>query len=333
MSLVSLLNPQDVGIIISYRCHSGCAHCLYNCGPRWEKAAMSPEVLHQALEVVTRFPQRPQVHLTGGEPFLYADLLLEGARMAAELGITAYVETNGSWCTDEGEAVARFTALRKAGLQFVLVSCSPFHAESIPPQRTLRTIRAALDAFGSQRVIVYLSQFLDVIQYFGLERPTPLSRYEEEFGRMEAARILWQGYGLISGGRSGYRLGHLVLSRPAEAFVQTNCASEILYAPHSHFDLYGNYIQSFCGGLTVGGWHDLPQVRTAYAAGRYPPLIEILIERGPYGLFELAQERFGYGSQPNGYVGKCHLCVDVRRYLVEAGDFVELQPQGFYEHL
>lgn len=324
--------PEDIGIILTYRCHSGCKHCLYNCGPRWEKEAMSLDVLRQALEAVTIWPQKPQVHLTGGEPFLHFPLLMEGAQIATGLGISAYVETSASWCTDEDEAVERFAALREAGLQAILISCSPFHAERIPPIRTIRAIRAALAVFGARRVTVYLPNFIEIVQHFDTERPTPLSRYEEEFGAQEAHRILWQEYGIISGGRSGYELGHLVPRHHAGAFAHANCTSALLYAHHSHLDLYGNYISGFCGGLTVGDWHNLPQVLADFQAGRYPPLVEVLVERGPYGLFELAQEQYGYRSLPEGYTGKCHLCVDVRRHLVGAGDFAELRPQGFYEN-
>jgi len=326
------LCPQDIGIILTYRCHSGCKHCLYNCGPRWEKEAMSPQMLRQALEAVEIWPQTPQVHLTGGEPFLHFPLLLEGARIAAELGIPAYVETSGAWCTDEDGALERFTALRQAGLQAVLISCSPFHAERIPPIRTMRAVRAALDVFGARRVTVYLPEFLEIVQHFDVERPTPLSHYEDEFGTEGAHRILWQGYGIISGGRSGYELGHLVPRRPAQAFAQANCAGALLYAHHSHFDLYGNFISGFCGGLTVGDWRDLPQVLYDFQADCYPPLVEVLIERGPYGLFELAQDGYSYQPLTGGYTGECHLCVDVRRHLVETGDFAELRPPGFYEN-
>ncbi len=91
---------------------------------------MSPDVLRQALEAVLIWPRTPQVHLTGGEPFLHFALLLEGARIATELGIPVYVETSAAWCTDETEAVERFGALREAGLQAVLVSCSPFHVDA-----------------------------------------------------------------------------------------------------------------------------------------------------------------------------------------------------------
>jgi hypothetical protein len=329
------LCPQDLGIILTYRCHSGCRHCLYNCGPGWRNEAMSPEMLRQALEALTVWPRPPQVHLTGGEPFLHFELLLEGARVARELGIWCYVETSASWCTDEDAAVERFTALREAGLQAVLISCSPFHAERIPPARTLRAVRAALEVFGSHRVTVYLPEFLEVVQRLSvdLERPTPLSAYEESFGQEGAYRILWQGYGIISGGRSGYALGHLVPRRPAAAFARENCAGALLTAPHSHFDLYGNTISGFCGGLRVGDWRELPQVLDDFQARRYPPLVEVLIERGPTGLCELAQEELGYRPRAEGYAGKCHLCVDVRRHLMRSGDFAELAPSGFYENL
>ena len=327
------LAPQDVGIILSYRCHSGCKHCLYNCGPQWEKEPMSAETLREALEAVTVWPRTPQVHLTGGEPFLFFDLLLEGARIATELGITCYVETSASWCIDEAEAVERFQALREAGLGAVLISCSPFHAERIPPIRTMRAIHAALKVFGPQRTIVYLPDFIQIVQRFDVERPTPLSRYEEEFGPERAGQILWGGYGLISGGRAGYQLGHLVPRYQAEAFVVHTCAQELLYAHHSHFDLYGNYISGFCGGLTVGGWYNLPQLLADFQAGNYLPLIKVLIERGPYGLCEFAQQEYGYEPLPEGYTGKCHLCVDVRRHLVGVGDFEELHPSGFYTNI
>ena len=328
-----VLCPQDVGVILTYRCHSGCQHCIYNCGPRWPGEAMSPQALRDALEALLVYPWTPQVHFSGGEPFLHFPLLLEGARMAAELGIAAYVETSAGWCTDEAEAVERFSALREAGLQAVLVSCSPFHAERIPPIRTLRAARAAIDVFGARQVTVYLSEFLEVMRRFDLERPTPLSRYEQEFGPEGARRILWEGYGIVPGGRAGYRLGHLVPRYPAAAFARADCAGEILHAQHSHLDLYGNFIPGFCGGLALGDWHALVQVLDDFQADRYPPLIGVLIERGPYGLFALARDQYGYRPLPEGYVGKCHLCVDVRRRLAETGDFAELRPQGFYENL
>lgn len=328
-----VLTPQDLGIILSYRCHSGCKHCLYNCGPKWEKQAMSPAMLRQALEAVRLLPRPPQVHLSGGEPFLHFELLLHGVYVAVELGIACYVETSASWCVDEEEAVERFRLLKQAGLQAVLISCSPFHAERVPFIRTLRAIRAAHQVFDLQQVIVYLPDFLQILQRFETQQPTPLSRYQEEFGLEGAARILWGGYGVISGGRAGYRLGRFAPHHPIETFAPLNCAHELLYAPHSHFDLYGNFIPAFCGGLAIGDWRELPKILDDFQNERYPPLTAVLLERGPYGLFELAQAHCGYQPLADGYTGKCHLCVDVRRCLLKTDEFAELRPPGFYQNI
>ena len=37
----------------------------------------------------------------------------------------------------------------------------------------------------------------------------------------------------------------------------------------------------------------------------------------------------GY-EEREGYVSKCHLCADIRRHLLQHGDFIELQPRLFY---
>ncbi len=329
---MNVLSPRDIGLILSYRCHSACKHCLYNCGPGWEKEPISLATLREALEAVTLWPRTPQVHFTGGEPFLHYPLLLEGVRLARELGIPRYLETSASWCIDYDEAVDRFEELLDAGLQAILISCSPFHAESIPPARTLRALRAALEVFGEDRVTLYLPEYLELIQLFDVDRPTPISQYVERLGQEAAHRVLWQGYGIISGGRTGYELGHLVPRYLAHSFAEEDCRLDLLFAHHSHFDLYGNFISGFCGGLTVGDWHSLPQLLADFSEGRYPPLIEILVESGPYGLCQLADERYGYRHLPEGYAGKCHLCVDVRRHLLNSGEFEELRPAGFYDN-
>jgi hypothetical protein len=294
---------------------------------------MSLETLEEALHAIKAWGHRFQIHLTGGEPFLNFPLLLESVQLVVQLGIPCYVETNASWCREEKDVLEKFATLREAGLNAMFISCSPFHAEKIPPARTLLAIIKALEIFGRQNVIVYLPHWIEQIQAFDIEKPTPLERYVEKFGLKRAGRMLWDGYSIIPAGRSGYCLGHLTQKRPASAFKGENCFMEILYAHHSHFDLYGNYISWFCGGLTIGDWHDLPRILDDFEAHRFPPLIDILVRMGPFGLFELGKEEYGYQELPEGYAGKCHLCVDVRKHLSEQGDFQELRPKEFYENV
>jgi hypothetical protein len=292
---------------------------------------MTNEDIKKALEIALFWDQPLQVHITGGEPFLNFPLLDHAVRTASDLGIHCYCETNAGWCVRSELVEKRFRTLQEAGLQAIFISCSPFHAETIPPKQTLLAIAVALDVFGPQSVIVYLAEWLDQIARFGIDRPTPLERYVESFGARPAGVMFWEGYGLIAGGRSGYRLGHLTDKKNAAGFRSENCLAEILFAQHSHFDLYGNYISGFCGGLSVGDWTELPRLIDRYQRGDYPPLIEILVHEGPYGLYVLAHRDFGYKPLAHGYAGKCHLCVDVRKHLSGCKQFVELKPAGFYK--
>ena len=326
------MHPSDLGLILSYKCQSHCAHCIYNCGPSW-KDWMKPEDVRDALKSTLTWQHHYQVHLTGGEPFLNFPLLLKSTEIAVELGIPVYVETNAGWGLNDRQVREKLSALHDAGLQAILVSVSPFHAETISPERTITVIRIATEVFGLDRVMIYQQQWLDKTIQFGIEGTNDLQNYVAAFGPRDTGRLLWQGYGLISGGRSGYRLGHLIERQEPEVFAQENCLYELLFAPHSHFDLYGNFIPGFCGGLSLGSWRDLAAIEDSVNSGNLTDIIKILTQRGPYGLFEMASRDFGYQPLPEGYAGKCHLCVDVRRYLTEQDTFVEFQPLQFYKEI
>ncbi len=326
-----VLRPSDIGIILTYRCTSSCRHCLYNCGPGW-KDWMHPSAVTEALEATTQWDHPYKVHLTGGEPFLNLSLLKHAIREATRLGIMSYAETSAAWCTNRERGERVFSDLKESGLEEVLVSCSPFHAETIPPKRTFAAIEAALDVFGPRKVTIYLPHCAGQLQLFDTSRTTGVAEYVQRFGVSKACSMLWDGYSIISGGRSGYRLGFLAAMHPAEEFRGENCLREILFAHHSHFDLYGNYIQWFCGGLSVGPWRRLPELSEEFRAGIYPPLIDRLIRFGPFGLYELATAS-GYRERQEGYAGKCHLCVDIRRHLSSVRDWSELVPKAFYSNI
>jgi hypothetical protein len=291
---------------------------------------MSPEAVRDALDLTKLWEDPFHLHITGGEPFLNFPLLLYAVEEAAKLGIHCYAETDAGWCVDEKQVRKRFLILRQAGLQLILISCSPFHAEVISPRRTLLAVAMALEVFGPRRVIVYTSEWLDLFQRFSLDSTIPLEWYVDSFGLEPAGLMFWEGYYLISGGRSGYRLGRYTDRKPASAFRYENCFKDILTAGQAHFDLYGNFIPGFCGGLSIGDWHSLPDLLANARSGWFPQLISLLIESGPYGLAEMARKEHGYRPLRGGYAGKCHLCVDVRRHLHATGGFTELKPDGFY---
>jgi len=294
---------------------------------------MTLEVAREAVQAMKHWQHRFQVHLTGGEPFLNLELLCQAARILAEAAIPQYVETNAGWCTDAGKTREWLEEVRRAGVGAILISCSPFQAEHIPLRRALVAIEQALQVFGPNGVIVYQTHCIRQVAQFSVDEVVPLEAYVERYGKDAAGRIFWDEYSLIGAGRSSYALGHLSRKYPAEHFRGETCAHELLHPHHSHFDLYGNHISWFCGGLRVGDWRRLAQTLNDFAGGNFPPLIQVLVTQGPWGLLAVAQKEYHYRRRPEGYTSKCHLCTDLRRHLVQLEDFPELQPRQFYEML
>jgi hypothetical protein len=291
---------------------------------------MDEDTLEAAIQLVEDWSSVKQVHFTGGEPFLNFPLLLKAEKLACTAQIPAYVETSADWCVSPDLARRRFIALHEVGLRAIMISCSPFHAETIPLERTLMAIGEALDVFGLQGVMVFQYDWIDQIRRFGTHTPTPISRYIESFGLDPCGVMLWEGYGLISGGRAGYALGHMTDRVPAYIFEGQRCYQEILNPSQFHLDLYGNFIPGDCGGLSLCDWRSIPPTVKEFPAIELSPLIRILVESGPYGLYTYACEEHGFSASKGGYAGKCHLCVDVRRHLVRLVDYPELAPSGFY---
>ena len=62
------------------------------------------------------------------------------------------------------------------------------------------------------------------------------------------------------------------------------------------------------------------------------PVLRFLINEDFKGLLHFAKD-FGYQELREGYASKCHLCIDIRRYLLGKGEFDELKPKEFYSHL
>lgn len=334
-----LVPLHSCGLMLSYRCQLACRHCLYACGPGW-RDWMSAEQVTRLLEGVREVWRHPRgVHFSGGEPFLRFDLLRHAVREAVRLSMPIeYVETSGSWFHDDDASRAKLRALYEAGLRRLLISVSPFHAEVLPLARSVSFIEAACGVFGRGRVLIYQHQWLKLLAGVRLDpegkRPIPLRRWVERHGVNGAGKLLWHGYRLIAGGRCGLELAGLARCWRATHFEGQGCRMELFESGHAHFDPYGNYIPSFCGGISLGKADDLP----SFVGGFDPAasvVVSTLAEEGPYGLVRLAGQRYGFRPDQKGYAAKCHLCVAVRRHLAlkSGAAFPELAPLAFYERL
>ncbi|NOX44357.1 MAG: hypothetical protein GXO72_01275, partial [Caldiserica bacterium] len=252
------------------------------------------------------------------------ELLLELVGIAADLGIPGiFVETNAFWCVTDAVTRDRLRALRDAGLRGILISVNPFLLEHVPFERARRAVRVASEVFGPRAVIVYQAPFYEEFCRLGVKGTLPLEGYLC-IGRGLAYAELFLS------GRAAYRLAHLFPRYPARRFFGLSCRRELIRDWHVHVDNYCNFIPGFCAGLSLGDARDLRTICSGLNLGEFPVIKALLTDLAE--LYQLGVEH-GYAEREDGYVSKCHLCIDIRRHLARHGDFPELAPRAFYERL
>jgi hypothetical protein len=309
---------------------------MYLCSPKWSADWISSEDLQTCLTQLAKFIQPSPygsnniglshgLHFSGGEPFLNFDLLVQATEMAEELHIpSTFVETNCFWCKDDNETREKLELLKKKGLKGILISVNPYYAEYVPFERTERCIRISSQVFG-RNMAVYQMEYYYQFMNLGIRERISI----DEFKSLTEDENIASRVEMFLMGRATRKLRDLYTKYPANAFFRITCLPEFLRSWHNHFDNYGNFMPGFCGGLSLGSWHDLDSL------GLDPeeyPVLTYLINDDMGGLFRFAQDH-GYEELSEGYISRCDLCLDIRRHLSSKGDFRELKPEEFYNHL
>ncbi len=304
------------GLMLTYRCNAACAFCYYYCGPQ-AGGLLPVETAMDAWAALRRLAgDSARVHLTGGEPFLYFDRLLEICEQAQRrnLGGVDFVETNGGWVADETSVRRRLRALNAAGVRRLKISWDLFHAEFVPVEKVRLLVRLAGEQFGPDGVLVRWQHRLD----------NPLEAVAmDEAGRLDAMRAEMNEHGGRFTGRAAQRLGPLCATIPPQELAGRHCRRAILGAKGVHIDPYGNVFSGQCSGMTVG---NLAEAGLDGLWKTFDPHLSDfwgrLYARGPSGLLDSA---VAAGYEPRtAYASKCHLCADIRRFYFDTGRFLSI---------
>jgi hypothetical protein len=337
--LLQVHEPFSGGVLLSYKCTSECRHCMYACSPDWAGDWISDDDLRRVLiQLSDRILPSPYgadrigvnygLHFTGGEPFLNFGLLEKAVGIAHELQIPSiFVETNGFWCVKDDDVREKLTSLQDAGLHGILVSVNPFILEQVPFERTARAIRIGQEVFHGN-LIAYQDFFHNQFERLGIrgtllfEEYMRRADYEGSLGKVE----------LLPMGRAAYALRHMYRRYPAQQFFGESCREELTRGWHIHVDNYCNYMTGYCGGISLGDARDINSICQGIDLDKHPILSALTVDLKT--LFEFGIEVFNYKQLAEGYISKCHLCVDLRRHIAqETDEFRELRPREFYDHL
>ena len=279
-------------ILLTYQCTLECDHCFVYSSPHAE-GTLSIGQLREALEQARQVESITHVYFEGGEPFLYYPLLVEGVRMAHDLGLEVGIVTNSFFATSDDNADLYLRPLVDQGIFDFSVSDDTIH-HGDEPDNPARRAAAAAQRLGLPVAAITLEEpSIQAGPEGAGEKGAPITGGDVRF-RGRAVETMADGLPV----------------QPWDSFRE--CPYENLTDPgRVHLDPYGNIF--VCQGLNIGNIFETPLVELlANYDPEAHPIIGPLLRGGPA---RLAEER-GV-PHADGYIEACHMCYLVRRALLD----------------
>lgn len=301
----------SAGLMLTYKCPARCECCYYNCGPDKGGLMSVQTAIAGWRGLIDIAGENAKIHITGGEPFLYYDLLCEILRKADELklGRIDVIETNAYWATDKSEIIARLEFLNRHNVSKLKISYDPFHAEFIDFDKVKLLYETACQVLGTERVML---RWLD---YFNT--PPKLTGLSEE-QKMGVFADSHKKYKCRFTGRAAGKMAQLLADKEFEQISTENCRKSFLDSKSVHIDPYGNVFNGVCSGIVIGNIEKTPlnEIWRNFNPAKQE-LLSVLFNSGPAGLVE-STIKSGY-KKCRLYSGKCHLCTDLRQFFFDNG--------------
>jgi hypothetical protein len=237
-----------------------------------------------------------------------------------------HIVTNCSWYQNQKLTLTILKELKQHGLRRLLLKVSPFQNENIPLKKVINVAQVA-DKLGIN-VMIWDNEVYPEVASFDTSKTHSLNKYIKKFGP-DYMKKLAECFNVTFAGRTfnayekylnKYGVNDILLSNKG-------CLVSFPTQNHFHVDMYGNFIFSHTNGVTMS----IDDIGKPINPIKYPYL-SILINGGVNSLYKLATQKYGFIPKPE-YLSKCHLCYEVRRFLVvdQHIDSPDLQPIGFYK--
>ncbi len=316
---------NSAGLLLTYKCNAACEFCYYNCSPK-QNGLMTVDTAISAWQSLKNLAgNAAKIHITGGEPFLYWERLLEILTEARKQNLSPacrgevlilsgrsrvdIIETNAFWATDETIVRQRLKTLDELGMRRLKISCDPFHQEYVDIEPVRRLAQLAVEILGAERLLVRWQKYLE--NPVAMKNISPQQRDNNYISALK-------DYPCRFTGRAAGRLAKLVAAEPIETIASKNCRNSFLDAKGIHIDPYGNVFSGTCSGIIIANVNESPleNIWKEFHPAKNK-LIETLFNSGPAGLLKKAVEK---GYKPlDLYAGKCHLCTGIRQFFFDNG--------------
>ena len=313
----------SAGLMLTYKCPAQCECCYYNCGP--EKAGlMSVETALAGWQgLINIAGENAKIHITGGEPFLYYDLLCEILQKAnkLKLGKVDMIETNAYWATDEAEITERLRFLDSYNIGKLKISYDPFHAEFVNFDRVKLLYETACQILGTGRVMLRWMDYLkEPLKLDGLSDEQKMSLFADSHKKYKCRFT----------GRAAGKMAQLLADKEIEEISANNCQKAFLNSKSVHIDPYGNVFNGVCSGIVIGNIEKTPldEIWRQFNPAKQE-FLNVLCSNGPAEFFEMAI-KLEYEKR-RLYSGRCHLCTDLRQFFFDKGLYRQIiSPKDCY---
>ena len=139
------MNLESVTFFLTDRCSAACRICCFQCSPK-NSFVMDKEVIRHYIDEGGALGTIRSFGYTGGEVFLYPELLLEVVSYAKEkYNILSNAVSNGFWAADLDRGMELMRKMKDAGLVSVRLSADNYHQEFVSPQTLKNAIRILLE--------------------------------------------------------------------------------------------------------------------------------------------------------------------------------------------
>ncbi len=314
------------GIMTNYDCSVRCAHCRHNASPSRNGGFISEEMLDKIIKKLELLGCK-SVHIEGGEPFLYPDKLIETVKKISESNLhLEHIVTNSSWYQNYKDTKALLKTLKSYGLGRLLLKVGPFQNENIPLKKVQNVAKVADEL--RINIIIWDNEVYPEVSSFDVTKTHPLSKYLKKYGD-DYMKKLAECFKVTFAGRSFKAYEKYLNKYSVNDLMAQNkgCIYDFPTSTHFHVDMFGNFIFSHTNGVTL----QVEDLGLELDPKKYPYLT-ILLNGGFESLYKLVSQKYNFKPKPDGYISKCHLCYEVRRFLVVENNInsPDLQPIDFY---
>ena len=287
---------------ITDRCNIACDFC---CHPYMDSEFLESDAIRIVKEAC-EFGKFSEICLTGGEPFLKYELIIELADICKRNNILLGVITNGFWGNDEPEK--RCKELVDNGVGRISFSWDPSHGKFISPRTMMHCIDSAMEAGLKVNLTGSFKKPDDTHENYGFDLKA----------HKKYANFIQSSHNVVPSGR-GAKLKSLYRDSLKQSRIdQFRCPAIIKgddLTLYSKYELAMPCCSVFSGydllQLSIGNWKEdsIEELYTNHLTDGY---YRIINEFGFKYLFELIQsinlELYNKLPDMNECISACELC-------------------------